>query len=145
MYFEVNCKQRVIFIQYSQRVLYVHARRVLSIYTCMSFILRETRTTVREWACCLVQINKNYDKITLKFIVLFFHLLHHYARRKGNNLHKKGIKTNNFRIKSGMCIWSIFRQLYISYIWLCKGKNNMDHHSLSRLFPEDQLYKSLYY
>ena len=30
-YFEVNCKQKVIFIQCSQRVLYVHARRVLSI------------------------------------------------------------------------------------------------------------------
>jgi hypothetical protein len=29
----------------------VHARRVLSIHTCMTFILRETRTTVREWAC----------------------------------------------------------------------------------------------
>ena len=54
MYFEVNCKQKVICIQYSQRVLYVHARRVLSIYTCMSFILRETRTTVREWACCVI-------------------------------------------------------------------------------------------
>jgi hypothetical protein len=30
-YFEVNCKQKVIFIQCSQQVLYVHARRVLSI------------------------------------------------------------------------------------------------------------------
>ena len=47
----MNCKQKEIFIQYSQRVLYVHARRVLSIYTCMIFILRETRTTVHEWAC----------------------------------------------------------------------------------------------
>jgi hypothetical protein len=47
----VNCKQKVFFIQCSQWVLYVHARRVLSIHTCMNFILRETRTTVREWAC----------------------------------------------------------------------------------------------
>ena len=31
----------------------MHARRVLSIYTCMIVILRETRTTVREWACCI--------------------------------------------------------------------------------------------
>jgi hypothetical protein len=33
MYFEVNCKQKVIFIVLTtpQRVLYVHARRVLSI------------------------------------------------------------------------------------------------------------------
>jgi hypothetical protein len=31
MYFEVNCKQKVIFIQCSQRVLYVHVSRVLSI------------------------------------------------------------------------------------------------------------------
>jgi hypothetical protein len=31
MYFEVNCKQKVIFIQCSQRVLYLHTRRVLSI------------------------------------------------------------------------------------------------------------------
>jgi hypothetical protein len=50
-YFEVNCKQKVFFIKCSQRVLYVHARRVLSIHMCMTFILRETRTTVREWAC----------------------------------------------------------------------------------------------
>jgi hypothetical protein len=48
----LNSEQKEIFIQYSQQVLYVHARRVLSIYTCMIFILRETRTTVREWACC---------------------------------------------------------------------------------------------
>jgi hypothetical protein len=49
----LNSEQKEIFIQYSQQVLYVHARRVLSIYTCMIFILRETRTTVREWACWL--------------------------------------------------------------------------------------------
>jgi hypothetical protein len=32
-YFEVNSKQRVIFIQCSQRVLYVHTHRVLSVLT----------------------------------------------------------------------------------------------------------------
>ena len=71
MYFEVNCKQKVIFIQYSQQVLYVYARRVLSIYTCMSFILRETRTTVREWACCLMSFF--HKKNVTKFMG------HHYA------------------------------------------------------------------
>jgi hypothetical protein len=61
LYFEVNCKQKEIVIQYSQQVLYLHARRVLSIYTCMSFILRETCTTVREWACC--HTSKNISKM----------------------------------------------------------------------------------
>ena len=59
--------KRYFFIQCSQWVLYVHARRVLSIHTCMTFILRETRTTVREWACCL-WIIYNYSFIPVWYL-----------------------------------------------------------------------------
>ena len=42
MYFEVNCKQTVIFIMLTTGSIN---------YTCTIFILRETRSAVREWAC----------------------------------------------------------------------------------------------
>ena len=50
-YFEVNCKQKVIFIVLTMGSLRARTQGFFN-YTCMLFILRETRTAVREWACC---------------------------------------------------------------------------------------------
>jgi len=50
----VNCKQKEIFIVFTTGSFN---------YTCMIFILRETRTAVHEWACCLEKTT-NLPQIT---------------------------------------------------------------------------------
>ena len=37
----------------AQKLLYVFARRYQMISACMTVSVRELRTAVREWACCL--------------------------------------------------------------------------------------------
>ena len=52
-----------------------------------------------------VQISTNYDKNILKFVVLYIALTRLDTMlpiSKGNYCHKNGIKTYNFRIKSGI-------------------------------------------
>ena len=39
----------------AQKLLYVFARRYQMISACMTVSVRELRTAVREWACCLSQ------------------------------------------------------------------------------------------
>jgi hypothetical protein len=45
-------------------------------------------------------IIENYTQICCS--IALAGLGYHFAHRQGNNLYKKGIKTYNFRIKSGM-------------------------------------------
>ena len=45
----------------AQKLLYVFARRYQMISACMTVSVRELRTAVREWACCIL-MTPNYGK-----------------------------------------------------------------------------------
>ena len=62
-YFEVNCKQKEIFIVLTMGSLRARTQGSFN-YTCMIFILRETHTAVHEWACCLISLTALYVKIS---------------------------------------------------------------------------------
>ena len=47
----------------AQKLLYVFARRYQMISACMTVSVRELRTAVREWACCLRE--QKYIKIEI--------------------------------------------------------------------------------
>ena len=51
----------VIFIVLTAGSLRVHTQGSFK-YTCMIFILRETRTAVREWACCYMRFQFTWTK-----------------------------------------------------------------------------------
>jgi hypothetical protein len=68
MVHEENCKQKVIFIQCSQRVLYVHACMVLSIIRAwLLFYVKHVLQYVNGHAGTLVKEKKNVEIMDEKF------------------------------------------------------------------------------